>query len=138
MCAWIKPHTSFLQEISLQGRRDQFQLEELRQQQLLEKRQLPKALKTDHRQKVAEARKYNKKPDKDYLKKLDEEYVKMCQLQTELMNEGHEKAMETLRAELDTNMRELLEIQVIMHAHSILSSPVHSSHMFCRMRRRCS
>ena len=100
--------------MELQGRRDQFQLEELRQKQILEKRQLPKRLKADHKQKVAEARKAlrNKKADKDSLRKLDEQYVKLCQLETELMNERHEKEMETLKAELDVNMRELHEIQV--------------------------
>ena len=101
--------------MDLQGRRDQFHLEELRQKQTLEKRQLPKKLKADHKQKVAEARKAmrnNKKTDKDSLRKLDEQYVKLCQLETELMNDRHEKEMETLRAELDGNMRELQEIQV--------------------------
>lgn len=103
-----------MQEVDLQGRRDQFQLEELRQKQLLEKRQLPKKLKADHKQKVAEARKAmrNKKTDKDSLRKLDAQYVKLCQLETELMNDRHEKEMETLRAELEVNMRELQEIQV--------------------------
>ena len=101
--------------MELQGRRDQFQLEELRQKQLLEKRQLPKTLKADHKQKVAEARKAmrNKKADKDSLKKLDEQYVQLCQLETELMNDRHEKEMETLRVELEANMRELQEIQVL-------------------------
>ena len=100
--------------MELQGRRDQFQLEELRQKQVLEKRQLPKRLKADHKQKVSEARKAlrNKKADKDSLRKLDEQYVQLCQLETELMNERHEKEMETLKAELDANMRELHEIQV--------------------------
>lgn len=101
--------------MELQGQRDQFQLEELRQKQLLEKRQLPKRLKADHKQKISDARKAlrnSKKPDKDVLRKLDEQYVKLCQLETELMNERHEKEMETLKAELDANMRELQEIQV--------------------------
>lgn len=103
-----------MQEVELQCRRDQFQLEELRQKQLLEKRQLPKHLKADHKQKVAEARKVlrNKKTDKDSLRKLDEQYVKLCQVETELMNERHETEMETLKAELEANMRELQEIQV--------------------------
>lgn len=105
--------------MELQGRRDQFQLEELRQKQMLEKRQLPKRLKADHKQKVTEARKAlrnSKKTDKDALRKLDEQYVKLCQLETELMNERHEKEMETLKAELDANMRELQEIQVSLTA----------------------
>lgn len=129
-----------LQEVELQARRDQFQLEELRQKQLLEKRQLPKRLKADHKQKIAEARKAlrNKKVEKDSLKKLDEQYVQLCQLETELMNDRHEKEMETLRAELEANMRELQEIQVSgMH----LSSPLSLMAVFpgvCRMRRRCS
>lgn len=110
--AW---HVSVTQEVELQGRRDQFQLEELRQKQLLEKRQLPKTLKADHKQKVAEVRKAmrSKKADKDSLKKLDEQYVQLCQLETELMNDRHEKEMETLRVELEANMRELQEIQVL-------------------------
>lgn len=101
--------------MELQERRDQFQLEELRQKQLLEKRQLPKKLKADHKQKVADARKAmrnNKKADKDSLRKLDEQYVQLYQLETELMNDRHDKEMETLKAELEANMRELQEIQV--------------------------
>lgn len=104
-----------MQEVELQERRDQFQLEELRQKQLLEKRQLPKKLKADHKQKVADARKAmrnNKKADKDSLRKLDEQYVQLYQLETELMNDRHDKEMETLKAELEANMRELQEIQV--------------------------
>lgn len=104
------------QEVELQGRRDQFQIEELRQQQLLEKRQLPKKLKTEHKAQVAELRKAsrNKRTDNDRekLRQLDEQYVRKSQLETELMNERHEKSMETLRAELDANMRDLQEIQV--------------------------
>ena len=158
---------SDMQEVELQGRRDQFQLEEVRQRQLLEKRQLPKRLKADHKQKIAEARKAlrNKKADKESLKKLDEQYIKICQLETELMNEAHEKEMETLRAELEANMRELREIQVSpVSSHPLtplisfpslsspslpltslpsLSSPLTSlppplSSPNCRMRRRCS
>ena len=113
------------QEVDLQGRRDHFHLEELRLQQLLEKRQLPKILKLEHKQKVTEVRKNlrNKKSsDKDSLRKLDKEYVQKCQLETELMNEKHEKTMETLRVELDTNMRELQEIQVRTEQVLILCS----------------
>lgn len=100
--------------MDLQGRRNTFQLEELRQKQTLEKRQLPKQLKADHKQKVAEARKAirNKRAEKESLKKLDEQYVKLCQLETELMNERHEKEMDTLKTELEANMRDLQEIQV--------------------------
>lgn len=103
-----------VQEVELQSRRDQFQLEELRQKQLLEKRQLPKKLKSDHKAKVTEVRKAirSKKGDKDTLRKLDEQYIQLSQLETELMNERHDKEMETLRAELEFNMRELQEIQV--------------------------
>lgn len=104
------------QEVELQGRRDQFQIEELRQQQLLEKRQLPKKLKAEHKAQVAELRKAsrNKRTDNDRekLRQLDEQYVRKSQLETELMNEKHEKSMETLRAELEANMRDLQEIQV--------------------------
>lgn len=102
------------QEVELQGRRNTFQLEELRQKQMLEKRQLPKQLKTDHKQKVAEVRKAirNKKAEKESLKKLDDQYVKLCQLETELMSDRHEKEMDTLKTELEANMRELQEIQV--------------------------
>ena len=63
-----------LQEVELQARRDQFRLEELRQQHLLEKRQLPKRLKADHKLQVAEARKAarNKKDEssKEKLRKV--------------------------------------------------------------------
>ena len=91
-------------------------MEELRQQQLLEKRQLPKKLKAEHKVQIAELRKAarNKKTDNDRekLRQLDEQYVRKSKLETELMNEKHEKSMETLRAELDANMRDLQEIQV--------------------------
>ncbi len=102
------------QEAELQSRRDQFQLEELRQSQLLEKRQLPKHLKLEHKQKVSEARKAlrNKKGDREALRVLDEQYVQKCQTETDFMTEKHEKDMETLKLELDTNMKELHEIQV--------------------------
>lgn len=131
-----------LQEVQLQGRRDQFQLEELRQNQLLEKRQLPKRLKLEHKQKVAEARKAlrNKKADKETLRKLDEEYVQKCQMETDLMNEKHEKDMETLKLELDTNMRELQEIQVSSAARwatwGCRRTSVSFTFFCCRMRRR--
>ena len=102
--------------MELQGRRDQFRLEELRQRHLLEKRQLPKSLKTDHKAQVAALRKAirSKKTDneKEKFRQLDEQYVRKSQVQTELMNDRHEKELETLRAELDANMRELQEIQV--------------------------
>ena len=102
--------------MELQGRRDQFRLEELRQRHLLEKRQLPKSLKTDHKAQVATLRKAirSKKTDneKEKFRQLDEQYVRKSQVQTELMNDRHEKELETLRAELDANMRELQEIQV--------------------------
>ena len=52
-----KPRPSPSQEVELQARRDQFRLEELRQSHLLEKRQLPKRLKAEHKQQVAELRK---------------------------------------------------------------------------------
>lgn len=128
-----------MQEVDLQGRRDQFQLEELRQKQILEKRQLPKKLKADHKQKVTEARKAmrNKKADKDSLRKLDEQYVKLCQLETELMNDRHEKEMETLKAELEVNMRELQEIQVPYRTTG-RACLIQSFPSSCRMRRRCS
>lgn len=65
---------------------------------------------------MAELRKAarNKRTDneREKLRQLDEQYVRKSQLETELMNEKHEKSMETLRAELDANMRDLQEIQV--------------------------
>ena len=71
-------------------------------------------LKLEHKQKVASVRKNmrNKKSDKEVLRKLDEEYVQKCLSETELMNERHEKVMETLKAELEINMKELQDIQV--------------------------
>ncbi len=45
------------QEIELQARRDQFRVEEVRQGQILQKRQIPKKLKTEHKAAVAELRK---------------------------------------------------------------------------------
>ena len=38
--------------------------------------------------------------------------MKRSQLETELMNEKHEKELEMLKAELEANMRELQDIQV--------------------------
>ena len=106
-----------MQEIELQARRDQFRIEELRQQQILEKRQLPKSLKAEHKIQVAELKKAIRSKkivnDKEKFRQLDEQYVKRSQLETELMNEKHEKELETLKAELDANMRELQEIQVL-------------------------
>ncbi len=52
-----KPCSLPPQEIELQARRDQFRVEEVRQRQILEKRQLPKKLKTEHKAAVAELRK---------------------------------------------------------------------------------
>ena len=114
--------TSFIcQEVELQSRRDQFQIEELRQQQLLEKRQLPKRLKAEHKVQVAELRKAARTKrtdnDREKIRQLDEQYVRKSQLETELMNEKHEKSMETLRAELDANMRDVQEIQVCCIGH---------------------
>ena len=110
-------HDISLQEIELQARRDQFRIEELRQQQILEKRQLPKSLKAEHKIQVAELKKAIRSKkivnDKEKFRQLDEQYVKRSQLETELMNEKHEKELETLKAELDANMRELQEIQVL-------------------------
>ena len=112
---------SLPQEIELQARRDQFRLEELRQEQILQKRQMPKQLKLEHKAQVAELRKAirNKKisNDKEKFRQLDEQYVKRSQLETELMNERHERELETLKAELEANMRELQEIQVLVHDH---------------------
>ncbi len=125
--------------MELQGRRDQFQLEELRQQQILEKRQNPKRLKADHKQKIAEARKAMRSKrggDKETLKKLDEQYVQLCQLETELMNERHDKAMETLKVELEANLRELQEIQVRNHTHLHATPTYTHPSSVHRMRRR--
>ena len=131
------------QEVELQGRRDQFQIEELRQQQLLEKRQLPKKLKADHKAQVAELRKAsrNKRTDNDRekLRQLDEQYVRKSQLETELMNEKHEKSMEMLRAELEANMRDLQEIQVnTSQSSSRLGVAIECCVCTYRMKRRCS
>ena len=83
------------QEIELQARRDQFRIEELRQEQILQKRQLPKQLKNEHKAQVNELRKAirsKKTPnDKERFRQLDEQYVKRSQLETELMNEKQEK-----------------------------------------------
>ena len=106
----------FPQEIELQARRDAFQLEELRQKQLLEKRQLPKKLKTEHKAAVADLKKAIRQKkvenDKDKFRQLDDTYVRRSQLETEMMAEKHDNSLETLRAELDANMKELQDIQV--------------------------
>ena len=82
---------------------------------------MPKQLKLEHKAQVAELRKAirNKKVpnDKEKFRQLDEQYVKRSQLETELMNERHERELETLKAELEANMRELQEIQVHIHVH---------------------
>lgn len=46
-----------LQEYDQQLRRDNFRLEELKQQQLFERKQLPKQLNAEFKQQLAEARK---------------------------------------------------------------------------------
>lgn len=90
----------------------------MRQEHILQKRQLPKKLKGEHKAQVNELRKAirNKKTanDKEKFRQLDEQYVKRSQLETELMNERHEKELETVKTELEANMRELQEIQVRM------------------------
>jgi len=54
----------------------------------------------------------SKKGDRELLRVLDEEYVQKCQQETDFMTERHDHDMETLKLELDTNMKELQEIQV--------------------------
>ena len=111
-------------------------MEELRQEQILQKRQLPKKLKSDHKAQVNELRKAirNKKTanDKEKFRQLDEQYVKRSQLETELMNEKHERELETLKAELEANMRELQEIQV--HTYIIIMSILPYSGLFLRLK----
>ena len=51
-------------------------------------------------------------PPLHLLSQVDEQYQKRAYMETELMNERHEHELETLKAELDANMRELQEIQV--------------------------
>lgn len=51
--------------------------------------------------------------DKEQFKRMDENYVKRSELETEMMRERHEKEMETLKAELEANLKELQDIQVI-------------------------
>ena len=43
---------------------------------------------------------------------VEEQYQKRARMEMELMGEKHQHEMETLKAELDANMRELQEIQV--------------------------
>lgn len=106
-------------EVGLQGRKDAFRQDELHQQQVMEKRVLPKRLKAEHKQAVAELRKAirikksngDRDKDREKLKQLDEVYIKRSQLETDFMNEKHDKEMETLTVELEANMREIQEIQ---------------------------
>lgn len=49
---------------------------------------------------------------------LDEVYIKRSQLETDFMNEKHDKEMETLTVELEANMREIQEIQVRRQGYS--------------------
>ena len=71
-----------MQEIELQARRDQFRLDELRQQHLLETRQLPKKLKAEHKQVIAEMRKGRQRKNaeafKEELKRVREFGVWVC------------------------------------------------------------
>lgn len=82
-------------------------------------------LKSEHKNQIAELRKAirNKKisNDKEKYRQLDEQYIKRSQLETELMNEKHDKELETLKAELDVNMRELQEIQVCGRVSIVLA-----------------
>lgn len=95
-----------------QARRDQFKIEDLKQRQLLEERQLPKILKEDQKAKIAEAKKMMKgKKDVEKLRQIDEEYVQKSRRETELMMERHKKALEMLELELEANMRELVQLQ---------------------------
>lgn len=70
-----------MQEIELQAKRDQFRLDELRQQHLLEKRQLPKKLKAEHKQVITEMRRGKQKKAenfKDDLKRVRPSCVLCC------------------------------------------------------------
>ena len=60
----------------MQARRDQFRLDELRQQQLLEKRQVPKKLKAEHKQVITEMRKGRQKRSENF--KEDLKRVRLC------------------------------------------------------------
>ena len=70
-----------MQEIELQAKRDQFRLDELRQQHLLEKRQLPKKLKAEYKQVITEMRKGRQKKAenfKDDMKRVRPFCVLLC------------------------------------------------------------
>ena len=71
--------------------------------------------------------------------------MKRSQLETELMNEKQEKELETLKAELEANMRELQEIQVYTyrenthnHNHSVNDNDDFHLFLWYRMRKRCN
>jgi hypothetical protein len=108
-------HSRHQKEMELQARRDQFRVDELRQQHLLETRQVPKKLKAEHKQVLSELRKGRQRKNaeafKEEVKRVDEQYQKRARMEMELMSEKHQHEMETLKAELEANMRELQEIQ---------------------------
>ncbi len=52
--------------------------------------------------------------DKEQFKKMDEDYVKRSEMEIEIMREKHEKEMETLKAKLEANLKELQDIQVML------------------------
>ena len=67
-----------VQEIELQAKRDQFRLDELRQQHLLETRQVPKKLKAEHKQVISELRKGRQKKNAETFKE-ELKRVSRCQ-----------------------------------------------------------
>ena len=52
------------------------------------------------------------KRNKNCSLQIDEEYVQKSHREVDMMMERHRKALETLEIELETNMRELVTLQV--------------------------
>jgi hypothetical protein len=74
-------HSRHQKEMELQARRDQFRVDELRQQHLLETRQVPKKLKAEHKQVLSELRKGRQRKNAEAFKeevKRVSTYLRLC------------------------------------------------------------
>ncbi|XP_003383893.1 PREDICTED: serine/threonine-protein kinase 10-like [Amphimedon queenslandica] len=102
-------------EYDQQLRRDNFRLDELKQTQLFEKKQLPKQLNAEFKVQLNELRKTmglrRTAEDKAKLKKLEQRYIIKEESERSLMKEKHTRDLETQKAEMENNIREMVEIQ---------------------------
>jgi hypothetical protein len=102
-------------EYEQQVRRDNFRFEELKQQQIFERKQLPKQINAEYKQQLLEMKKSmglrRTTEDKARLKKLEQMYFIKEESSRALMKEKHMRDIETLKAEMENNTREMVEIQ---------------------------